>query len=301
MPLPLPMPSDLTPVVCALDLHSESEAALVAAVALAARAREPLHLVTVRPPSAPDAYHPPTAPDAAVQAVVEIYVDRALGAGACAELAPEVAVAYDTDAAGAVAGYADHVDAGVLVLGTHARRGLERFRLGSVAEALVRRAHWPVLVVPNASEGRMPGPSHPVLVPVDFSEPSAQALAAGAALARLTGAPLEVVHVMSLVDRVPRAYLDLSAPLGAPLVSPAEMDTALRAFTAPAEPAAFHVRCGDAPDEIVRLATERDAGAVAMGTHGRGGVGRALWGSVTEAALRRLPCPVLAVRARIDL
>lgn len=37
-------------------------------------------------------------------------------------------------------------EADVLVVGTHSRRGMERLLLGSVAEALVRRSHCPVMV-----------------------------------------------------------------------------------------------------------------------------------------------------------
>jgi nucleotide-binding universal stress UspA family protein len=37
-------------------------------------------------------------------------------------------------------------DADLIVVGTHARRGLEKLLLGSVAEALVRMAHVPVLI-----------------------------------------------------------------------------------------------------------------------------------------------------------
>jgi nucleotide-binding universal stress UspA family protein len=33
-----------------------------------------------------------------------------------------------------------------------------------------------------------------------------------------------------------------------------------------------------------------------MTTHGRGGLGRAVFGSVAEAVLRQAPCPVLLVR-----
>lgn len=37
-------------------------------------------------------------------------------------------------------------DADIIIVGTHARRGLDRMLLGSVAEKLVRMAHCPVLV-----------------------------------------------------------------------------------------------------------------------------------------------------------
>ncbi len=42
-----------------------------------------------------------------------------------------------------------NTDAGLLVLGTHGRRGLDRLLLGSVAERMIRTADIPVLIVPS--------------------------------------------------------------------------------------------------------------------------------------------------------
>lgn len=42
---------------------------------------------------------------------------------------------------------AEQAKAGLIVLGTHGRRGLKRVLLGSVAENVVRTAHCPVMVV----------------------------------------------------------------------------------------------------------------------------------------------------------
>jgi nucleotide-binding universal stress UspA family protein len=43
--------------------------------------------------------------------------------------------------------YAGTADVGVIVMGTHGRRGLDRFLLGSVTEKVVRTADMPVLTV----------------------------------------------------------------------------------------------------------------------------------------------------------
>jgi nucleotide-binding universal stress UspA family protein len=56
------------------------------------------------------------------------------------------------------------------------------------------------------------------------------------------------------------------------------------------------VRRGSPPREIVALASEEHADVVIMGTHGRGGVSRALLGSVADRVIRTAPCPVLTVR-----
>jgi len=49
-----------------------------------------------------------------------------------------------------IAQLASDLAADLIVVGTHSRRGLERFLLGSVAQATVRYAHCPVLVIPAA-------------------------------------------------------------------------------------------------------------------------------------------------------
>lgn len=49
--------------------------------------------------------------------------------------------------------YAEEIDADLLVMGTHGRRGLDRWLLGSVTERVVRAADVPVLTVRTASNG----------------------------------------------------------------------------------------------------------------------------------------------------
>jgi nucleotide-binding universal stress UspA family protein len=56
------------------------------------------------------------------------------------------------------------------------------------------------------------------------------------------------------------------------------------------------VRSGSPWQEIVDLASDEQADLVILGTHGRGGLGRALLGSVADRVVRMAPCPVLTVR-----
>jgi nucleotide-binding universal stress UspA family protein len=57
-----------------------------------------------------------------------------------------------------------------------------------------------------------------------------------------------------------------------------------------------HVRAGGAAGEIVKLAEETNAGLIIMGSRGRGGVRRALMGSVSDSLVRHAYCPVMVVR-----
>jgi nucleotide-binding universal stress UspA family protein len=55
---------------------------------------------------------------------------------------------------------------------------------------------------------------------------------------------------------------------------------------------------GPPADAIVERARELGAGLILMTTHGRGGLGRMVFGSVADRVLRHAPCPVLLVRIR---
>jgi nucleotide-binding universal stress UspA family protein len=57
-----------------------------------------------------------------------------------------------------------------------------------------------------------------------------------------------------------------------------------------------HLRRGRKNQEIVRLAEEVGAGLIVTGSRGRGGVRRALMGSVSDSVVRHAHCPVLVVR-----
>jgi nucleotide-binding universal stress UspA family protein len=55
---------------------------------------------------------------------------------------------------------------------------------------------------------------------------------------------------------------------------------------------------GDAATAIVALADEVSAQAIVIGSRGRGGIKRAVLGSVSDHVLRHAPCPVLVTGPR---
>ena len=54
---------------------------------------------------------------------------------------------------------------------------------------------------------------------------------------------------------------------------------------------------GQPVEVILDLATKEGAGLIAMTTHGRGGLGRLVFGSVSDAVLRHSTVPVLLLRS----
>jgi nucleotide-binding universal stress UspA family protein len=56
------------------------------------------------------------------------------------------------------------------------------------------------------------------------------------------------------------------------------------------------IEAGDVARTICSVASELGVDTIIVGSHGRGGLGRLLLGSVSEHVVRHAPCPVLVVR-----
>ena len=136
-----------------------------------------------------------------------------------------------------------------------------------------------------------------ILIPVDGSAQSAHAAATGRDLAQALGAEIATVYVVE----PPVSY---SGEIGIPpeeLLEVADRDdraalAELRRNVRLPEEARHFVRVGHPADVIGKVAAEWPADLIVIGSHGLGGLGRALLGSVADAVVRHAPCPVLVVR-----
>jgi len=142
-----------------------------------------------------------------------------------------------------------------------------------------------------------------ILVPTDFSAGSDAALAAARQLCAALGATLHVLHVVPH-SFVPGVYSEVYAPLPVAYFEGLVLDAQVRLerWVPDEDKEAFHTvlatRAGVPVDEILgRLAEEPKIDLVVMATHGRGGVARAMMGSVADQLMRRSPCPVMTVKA----
>jgi nucleotide-binding universal stress UspA family protein len=183
----------------------------------------------------------------------------------------------------------------LVVMGTAGRRGLARFFLGSVAEELVQSAHLPVLTVP-CHDAPVRGP---VLLPVDYSAGSREALLHGRDLAAERGVALHVVHVVEWPTSPLPYFGGLVLPPLSEVLGRAERD--LEAFVAeavgPGVATTVSTRSGGSvAHSIAAHAREVGAGLVVLYSHQRKGLDRVILGSVSEGVVRMAPCPVLTVR-----
>lgn len=140
-----------------------------------------------------------------------------------------------------------------------------------------------------------------LLVPVDFSAVTERVIERAVALARACSSELHLLHVAApepdFVGYEP-------GPPSARDAVAAELRTEHRRLQDLAEGLRVgglrvraHLARGSTVETILAEARETRADLIVMGSHGRGPIGRALLGSVSEGVLRGAACPVLVVPA----
>jgi nucleotide-binding universal stress UspA family protein len=140
-----------------------------------------------------------------------------------------------------------------------------------------------------------------ILVPTDFSEPSAAAIVYARQLADALRASLHLVLVIPDPAAQPwaeEAYTGSLSEMLTQLKSRAQrnLQDVLPAPDRRKYRAQLVVAVGAPLTRIIEYAKKTPVDLIVMGTHGRGALAHAILGSVTERVMRLAPCPVLAVR-----
>ena len=138
-----------------------------------------------------------------------------------------------------------------------------------------------------------------ILCAVDFSEHSPTVAEYAATMAKALGAEILCVYVAPSLSQ----YVGFHVPPSSienfvgEIVSGADttMDTFLSTNFGGLQ-AQGRVVTGYAAEEILALAEEEKTDMIVMGTHGRRGIDRILFGSVAEKVVKIAKCPVLTVR-----
>lgn len=287
--------------VVGVDGSPGARSALVWALAAAARAGATLELVSAYPVDyywidpylldtrRLDEIRQDTA-DRIRAALADARQDPALAAvPGVPEVATEVVVG-----AGAAADHlvAEASGARLLVVGSRGRGGVRSTLLGSVALHCVTHAPCPVVVVhPGAVQ-----PPPRVVVGIDDSAMSRNALVRAAEEARRLGAELEVVAAQQ-----PVAYWSEVQAVALPPIAEVREAIRKRAEEIVAEvlgpEASLRLRVEDgAPAEVLTHVAD-GAALLVVGSHSRGRVAGMLLGSVALHCAVHAPCPVMVVRA----
>jgi len=140
-----------------------------------------------------------------------------------------------------------------------------------------------------------------ILVPVDFSAMSKQALRYALRFAEQFGCEIVLLHVIepeTLIAGTPLA-VDVFAQLEDDTTA-AEADLAALLAGSRDLPKSVtsSLRTGHAPNEITKAAKELDVDLIVMATHGYTSWRHLCISSTAERVVRTAPCPVLVVREK---
>ena len=296
-----------------LDGSEFSERTLPLAQALAKATGASLHLAHVHVPHPPDHFLSNTQfqyegldleeYEAHHRDQEQSYLDGVVGRMECHP--PVDSVLLEGHVAEEVAQYGEAIGADMILITTHGHTGVSRMWLGSVADALIRITHLPVLVVHPAFGQHVPcdvlGFKH-IMVTLDGSELSASILGAAADVAKASGARLTLVHVVSSSAVLGTRIFPLIPDDVAPAMQKAGeyLEAQAEGLRAQGLTVGTHVEEHEAPGRaIAAIADKLDADLVALATHGYGGLKRALLGSVADKVLRSSALPLLVQRPAV--
>lgn len=280
-------------ILLATDFSAASKNALHHAAVLAAKHKAELHVVHVNIEAVPVYGLGGLPVPSEIPEEMRHDLEKRVGEFAKVVGQPVIsAVEWGFSAPQMIAKYARKHAVDLVVVGTHAREGVSRFFLGSVAAETARTAPTPVLVV---------APSHPIsehgyrsiCACVDFSQQSLDAMHSAALFMHDDQTRLTVAHVVNGTE-IPPYYPEKFAKADREKAK----ETLYEAVAGTGLPVAAEtvVAEGSPHLKLVELAEEHNADLMVMASRGLGMIDRWFLGSVTERVLRHAPCAMLVYR-----
>lgn len=175
----------------------------------------------------------------------------------------------------------------LVIVGSHGRRGLERFLMGSVAEGVRDHVRCSVLIARNRP------PQQKTLLAVDGSESSRKAGRVLAGLMEHASAWVHVVHVVhapveGLEPEVREKWQRATQDLRGPLMKHVQFPTGSWVH--------YDIHFGNPADEVLRIAKEDECGLIVLGSRGLSGVHSLVAGSVSRRVSHHADASVLLVK-----
>lgn len=268
-------------ILFAVDDDEALPGALPVVAAFARRAKAAVRVVHVH-------RNVPTSANGASRQLVKAVTDYLKAAGVRAE--GEIRLIKRGDkVASVIVRAAIQAEPDLVVIGSHGRSDLSNVFLGSVSHAVAAGLEAPVLIVRTPPhKAAEPGT---VLIAVDGSRDSDQAVENAADVAAVFGAAVHVLHVQAL----------LSTQAGAIVESDEESSAAVRRAREILEShgiqATYEVAVSQSVASTIAATAERiGAGLVALGSRRPSDVAGLLQGSVAHSVIHRLHSPVLLAR-----
>jgi nucleotide-binding universal stress UspA family protein len=299
-------------ILVPLDGTRSAERALPVAIDIARRSGSALHLVRIhvrpeRPPLSLEGM--PVVDqeaDARCWAAEREYLIRIREKlGQRSKLPTRIAV-MDGPVEMVLATYVSWHGVDLIVMATHARRGLARAWLGSVGDALLRVSGAPVLLVRSARETAWQAAEQArprILIPLDGSTLSERVVEPAVELGRALQATFTLLRVVNPVGVL--GDLPVAVAPGMGMATAARRESEARDYLSQIGwwmqerglDVDTAVVSSEHPAEAILQESERvGASMIAMATHGRHGLSRLVMGSVAGAVLREAGVPLLLYR-----
>ena len=199
--------------------------------------------------------------------------------------------------------YAANNEIDLIVMETYGHRSLGRFVFGGTAGEVVRWSRCPVLTVRKQFKTSSDVSVQRILVPVDFSGYSRDAIRLANSLVKLYEASIQLLYVH---EERPLPVFDDSGPSGTTVLKTQEdkdnlarkaLQTLYSTSDQTAVPASYHVRRGHVSKEILDFATSQAPDLIIISSHGLTDNSDFTLGNVAEKVVRHARCPVLTLKA----
>lgn len=195
--------------------------------------------------------------------------------------------------------FAAENDVDFIAMGTHSRKSVARFFLGSVAENIVHHAKCPVLTVRIDSTSSALPVFNRILVPTDFYEQSGRAVKLALALLAKDGV-IDLMHVVE--DAIHPAYFvaegDTIFDIMPHIYDKSEETLAKMASEyLPGDVRAnLVIKEGKISQTVLDYVQENKADLIIMGTHSMSALAQLLIGSQANKIIRSAACPVITTK-----
>ncbi len=138
-----------------------------------------------------------------------------------------------------------------------------------------------------------------IVIPVDFSEVAPVVSKWAKGFAQKLGAKIIVAYVLEDLGSYEGLYVDINTltELENTLLEGAKksMSEFIKEHFSDYQDLETIIEKGDVVDTIIEIAQEKKADFIVMGTHGRKGLDKILFGSVAEGVVKNSPIPVITI------
>ncbi|HEX6574360.1 MAG TPA: universal stress protein [Gemmatimonadaceae bacterium] len=202
-------------------------------------------------------------------------------------------------------GYAKRHNVELIIMRSHGRKGFARAWFGSVADALIRDSGIPVLVVKTPSVATALEDAlacKRILIPLDGSLLAEQSIESAVALARVNGASITLLKVIT-PSRRGRSLESALGPAPANEVARAQhyLNTCLGDLERSLDITRKVVIADDVAGAILDTAESIEADLIAIATHGRGTIKRVAIGSVADRVVRESQVSTMVIHPTLEI